>query len=82
MLDQAALNAFYNAAQEMQLTAMDQRAPHVLMRVRVFPDGDQWCALYGEDLQMGVAGFGKTPENACANFDHNWKQQTLAPQQS
>jgi hypothetical protein len=21
-------------------------------------DGDQWCALYGPDLQEGIAGFG------------------------
>lgn len=26
-----------------------------------FKDGDQWCALYGEDLQAGIAGFGNTP---------------------
>jgi hypothetical protein len=76
--EQAVLNAQWNAAQEAQITAMEQRAPHVLMRPRIFPDGDQWCALYGEDLQMGVAGFGNTPEGACADFDRNW-QQTLRP---
>ena len=27
-------------------------------------DGDQWCALYGENLQEGVAGFGRTPAEA------------------
>lgn len=52
-------------------------ASHVLMRPRVFPDGDQWCALYGEDLQMGVAGFGDTPAAACADFDRNWGNQRL-----
>lgn len=77
MLDQSAQNAFYNAACEMQITAMDQRAPHVLMRPIIFPDGNKWCALYGEDLQMGVAGFGDTPEGAAADFDSNWRKQTL-----
>jgi hypothetical protein len=57
--------------------AIDQRAPHVLMRPKVYPDGDQWCALYGDDLQSGVCGFGKTPEAACANFDLNWQTQQL-----
>lgn len=52
--------------------ALDQRAPHVLMRPAVYPDGNIWCALYGENLQDGVAGFGKTPEAACADFDRNW----------
>jgi len=28
--------------------------------VRVFKDGDQWCALYGKDLMEGKAGFGDT----------------------
>ena len=28
--------------------------------VRLFEDGDQWCALYGVNLQEGVAGFGGT----------------------
>jgi hypothetical protein len=52
-------------------------SPHVLMRPRVYPDGDQWCALYGDNLQDGVAGFGDTPELACADFDKNWRGQRL-----
>jgi hypothetical protein len=47
-------------------------AAHVRMRPSIFPDGDQWCCLYGEDLQVGVAGFGNTPEQACAAFDLAW----------
>lgn len=27
-------------------------------------DGDQWCALLGENLQVGLAGFGDTPGDA------------------
>lgn len=52
-------------------------APHVIFKPKVYPDGNQWCALYGEDLMMGVCGFGDTPELACADFDKNWKSQTL-----
>lgn len=48
------------------------QAPSVLHRPRIFPDGDQWCALYGDNLQEGVAGFGDTPEQACAAFDRAW----------
>jgi len=32
--------------------------------VKVFKDGDQWCALVGEDLQEGIAGFGPNPSLA------------------
>lgn len=47
-------------------------APHVTMRPAIFPDGNQWCALYGADLQVGIAGFGDTPALACAAFDKAW----------
>jgi hypothetical protein len=29
--------------------------------LKVYPDGNQWCALWGDDIQSGVAGFGDTP---------------------
>lgn len=48
-------------------------APHILMRPRIFPDGDMWCALLGDDLQIGISGFGKTPREACADFDDSWR---------
>lgn len=47
-------------------------APHVLMKASVYPDGNKWCCLYGEDLMMGVVGFGDTPAEACAAFDRAW----------
>jgi hypothetical protein len=31
-------------------------------------DGDQWCALMGENLQEGIAGFGYSPKDACTAF--------------
>jgi hypothetical protein len=52
-------------------------APHTRMRPAIFPDGNMWCALYGVNLQEGVAGFGKTPAEACADFDKNWSCQTI-----
>jgi hypothetical protein len=39
---------------------------------RLFIDGDKWCALYGENLQDGVAGFGDSPAEAYNDFDINW----------
>lgn len=37
-------------------------------RIAVFKDGDQWCALAGEDIQSGYAGFGDLPRTALANL--------------
>ncbi len=52
--------------------AEDAGMPHVLMRPKLSIDGNQWCALYGDNLQDGVAGFGVSPQKAMADFDKNW----------
>jgi hypothetical protein len=70
MHEQAVINAQLN-------TEILRQRPHVLMQPRVFPDGNKWCALYGDDLMSGVAGFGDTPEGACYDFDMAWGQNRL-----
>ena len=32
-------------------------------------DGNQWCVLYGDNLQEGIAGFGNSPSLAIADFN-------------
>ena len=49
--------------------------PSVLYKPRIFLDGDVWCALYGENLQDGVAGFGSSPEKAMREFDREWNKE-------
>lgn len=58
-----------NAHVAHEETAIAARAPHVLLRPKVFIDGNQWCALYGDNLQDGIAGFGNSPADAMAAFD-------------
>lgn len=53
-------------------TAYEQQLPSVLFRPALSIDGNQWCALYGENLQEGVAGFGDTPALAMQDFDKQW----------
>lgn len=36
---------------------------------KLFRDGDQWCCLYGENLQEGICGFGETPIKAVIDFN-------------
>ena len=50
-------------------TAMEMARPSVLFNPTLSADGDMWCALLGENLQEGVAGFGKTPAEAMTAFD-------------
>lgn len=37
-------------------------------RLNIFMDGNKWCALKGENLQTGHAGFGDTPNEAFENY--------------
>lgn len=71
--EEAVLNSQWNAAQEANITEQARRAPHVLMRPKLLLDGTMWCALYGDDLMDGVAGFGETPEKAMEAFDEAWR---------
>jgi len=42
-------------------------------------DGDQWCVLYGDNLQEGVAAFGDTMEEAIIRWGHNMQYEKLTP---
>lgn len=57
----------------------DLARPHVAMKPKVYPDGNMWCALYGDNIQEGVCGFGETPEKACIAFDLAWLKGTTQP---
>ena len=62
-------NDYWN---EMYAAACEQRRPFIQLRPRVFIDEGLWCALYGENIQDGVAAFGDSPELAAWNFDRAW----------
>jgi hypothetical protein len=59
--------------QETERMAIGERMrPATLYRPKLSIDGNQWCALYGENLQDGVAGFGNSPDGAMRAFDVAW----------
>lgn len=73
---QLAANSICHAA-EMAKAAIDSAAgqherPSAIYRPALSIDGNQWCALYGDDLQSGVCGFGDSPQDAMRDFDKNW----------
>jgi len=37
-------------------------------KISIAKDGDQWCVLWGGNLQTGIAGFGDTIGDALADF--------------
>ena len=51
--------------------------------IKVFKDGNRWCALIGENLQEGVAGFAKNPVEAvrdlCDKLETNLYKKFFKP---
>ena len=69
-------DSFFAAGQELRGAAesigYEYTRPSVVHRPRLFLDGNQWCALFGDNLQEGVAGFGESPAKAMLAFDEAW----------
>src|SRR5574343_767205 len=69
----AILGQEFGLAAERQRQAADEAMrPAVMFKPRVFIDGNQWCALYGDNLQDGCAGFGDSIAEAMQDFDKQW----------
>jgi len=62
----------WHAAYQAELVELERKRPFMLLKPRMFPEGDRWCALYGENLRDGVCAFGDTPEAAARQFDIEW----------
>jgi len=68
-----AANGVIHAAQEQFIQLRDfMTEPSVMYRPAISVDGNKWCALYGDDLQCGVAGFGNSPYEAMCDFNKQW----------
>lgn len=68
-----AANSICHAADMVKVTwqeaGWEQMRPSILFKPALLKDGDMWCALLGDNLQDGVAGFGETPAKAMWAFD-------------
>lgn len=79
MAANAICHAAYITQENIRSVLWSYERPSVLYRPKLYPVGNMWCALYGEDLREGCAGFGETPAKAMADFDRNWENYTLPP---
>lgn len=60
------------AQASFQEVMYEYERPAVIYRPAISRDGDQWCALYGENQIDGCAGFGDSIRAAMLDFDKNW----------
>lgn len=58
--------------EELIAAAHDHCRPCVLFRPAIMIDGNKWVALYGANIQDGVAGSGDSPDEAMRDFDAHW----------
>ena len=63
------------AMSEIGTAGMEQQRPSVLFRPALTLDGNKYCALFGDNLMQGCAGFGDTAAEAMDDFDKNWMKQ-------
>ena len=62
------------ASRTIQEVAWQYERPSVLFRPSIFIDGNKWCALYGDNLQDGIAGFGDSLAEAMIAFDQEFQK--------
>ncbi len=67
------------ALESINIAGYEHQRPSAVYRPKLYMDGDQWCALYGDDIQTGVCGFGGTPHKAMSEFDAAWLYPPPAP---
>lgn len=73
MSDVDIANAAWRVGQAAEILAQEMSSYHAtwfsVLKPRLFKDGNAWCALYGENLQEGISGFGPTPAKALWAFE-------------
>lgn len=74
MCDQNLTAYNYEAADVKSQTAQEARDFNLfaMLKPSIQRDGNQWCVLHGEDLQVGIAGFGDSPHLAILDFNAQW----------
>ena len=64
------LNELHRAFEnEMREISYQYTRPHFMYKIIPYKDGNQWCALLGENIHEGIVGFGSSAAEALQNFD-------------
>lgn len=46
-----------------------------MLKPTLLQDGDEWCCLFGDNLQVGIVGYGKTPHKAVMAWNAAWHEE-------
>ena len=64
-----------NIEHQKRLNIIIQTAEYNLFSIlkpKLYRDGNQWCCLYGEDIQEGICGFGESPYKAIMDWNNSF----------
>lgn len=76
LLAYATNNLTYEHQSKMNaLVEAEELNKFALLKPKISIDGNQWCCLYGDNIQDGIAGFGDTPMKAI----YDWNKQFHMP---
>ncbi len=71
-----AMTSIGHAAQHAMFAIQDAASEYAVAsavyRPKIYMDGNEWCAIYGDDITCGVCGFGATPALAVSDFNDRW----------
>jgi hypothetical protein len=62
-------NSAFITTENLRAAILQYERYSVMLRTKLFIDGDMWCCLYGDNIQDGVCGFGNSPHLAMMDFD-------------
>ena len=68
---------FQTATEQSKLSAaveVEEYNLFALLKPSLTKDGNQWCVLYGDNIQSGISGFGDTPYKAILDFNKEWNK--------
>jgi hypothetical protein len=75
---QLSWNAGRQHSEELNLIVQKQEYALISsLGLKPFKDGNQWCFLWGDNIQDGVSGFGDTPYEAMIDFDKNFHREKI-----
>ena len=43
-----------------------------ILKPKIYQDGNQWCVLLGENIMLGICGFGDSPYLAILDFNKSF----------
>jgi len=67
-----AMSGMYSLPERIEDIFREYSRPSTVYQPKLFKDGNSWCALFGDNIACGVAGFGDSPANAFYDFDKQW----------